>query len=365
MNLETFVGMNGSLTNKKVFLCSISPEDLKTAIELGIYGNRFFYNKKGEKLSDTSKLSIIRDLVALSPGDLILLHTINEQKIYGIFEVTSKPFFSEQEIWNSQTNELYPCRFCFQPLSSIKNIITKHGIPYITVHELYEIIELFKIKSLISVEYEKNIERRSVRKLLWEDAIKIIKYFISNFRIDATITLTNNKINNNICEDSNSLEKRIFKVGNIENAVKAIILYELANKKDFFSILFPQNENLLFYDFVHEVFISPILRKLMDIYVIAKLNNNIEKHIVIEVKTNEIDFKDLKQGLTYLDLLIPLNWCSINAERELILIGKQFKREVKKYVKIINSLFTTFKIRLIKYIPNENGKWAIFQEESE
>jgi len=365
MNLETFVGMNGSLMNKKVFLCSISPEDLRIAIELGIYGNRYFYNKKGKKLSDNIKLSIIRDLITISPGDWILLHTIKEQKIYGIFEVTSKPFFSKQKIWNSQENEIYPCRFCFQPHPLLKDIIAEYGMPYITVHELYEIIEIFKIKSLISVEYESNIERRSVRKLLWKDAKKIIKYFISNFKIDSTIQLINNRINKNICEDSNSLENKIFKVGNIENAIKAIILYELANKKDFFSILFPQDENLSFYDFTHEVFISPILKKLIDIYVMARLNNNTEKHIVIEVKTKEVNLNDLKQGLTYLDLLIPLNWCSINAERELVLIGKGFNREVKNYVKFINFFLTTFKIRLIKYIPNENGEWAVFQEENE
>ena len=85
--------MNGILENKKIFLCSISPEDFKVAINLGIYGNRYFYSKQGKPLSDNIKLSIIRDLIVLSPGDLIFFHVINEQKIYGIFEVTTKPFF--------------------------------------------------------------------------------------------------------------------------------------------------------------------------------------------------------------------------------------------------------------------------------
>lgn len=357
--------MTGNKTSnlQGAFLCSISPTDFEISVNLGVYGNRYKKSKSGNDLNEVSKLSIIRDLIAIKPGDLIFLHVIEEQKIYGVFEASTEPFYSEQPIWNSQDGESFPCRFCFEAYKSFKGLIKEGKIPNITVSSLYEIIEIERVKSLISVEFERNVERRGVRKLLLEDASKIIKYFLPIFET--------RKINNNINKvvdcSGIPLKNKIFKVGNIENAVKAVLLHELAWQGNFFNILFGEEKNnIKFYDFANEVFISPITRKLMDIYIYAEFND-IEKHFVVEVKTGKVELKDLLQGIRYADLLLTLGWISSrNFEREVIMVGKNFNSEVKSYVKELNNLYRnkSLKIRLIKYRPNDSGNWSSFEEDN-
>ncbi len=349
------------------FLCSISPEDFEISIKLGIYGNRYEKSKSGKDLKDNSKLSIIRDLIAIKPGDLIFLHVIDEQKIYGVFEASSKPFYSEQSIWHSQEEELFPCRFCFKAYRPFENMIRKGKIPYITVSNLYEIIETEGIKSLISVEFERNVERRGVRKILFKDAIKIIKNFLCNHEIEVRDIECEDQSKCDLEESENSLKDIIFKVGDIENAVKAVLLYELAWKGNFFNVLFgEQRYNIISYDFVNEVFISPIVRKLIDIYICAKLNNGIEKHFVVEVKTGKVQLKDLFQGIRYADLLLTLGWISSrDYEREVIMVGRSFDNSVKEYAARLNTLYRgkSLRIRLISYKPSSDKKWASFKEE--
>ncbi len=364
-NLLQMLGYEDSKT-VGVFLCSISPEDFYIGVNLGIYGNRYFKTKSGKDLRDEDKLSIIRDLIAIRPGDLILLHVINVQRVYGVFKASSEPFYSEIPIWHSQEDEPFPCRFCFEPYEPFKSMIGNGKFPYINVSNLYEIIELEKIKSLISVEYERNVERRGVRKLLLKDGSKIIEHFLSNFETEENES-TYVKSNYDTC-NGELLKNKVFKVGSVENAVKSVILYELSCQSNFFNMLFKEHSNnIKFYDFANEVFISPITRKLMDIYVYAELNNDVEKHFVIEVKTGKVELEDLFQGIRYADLLLILGWISSkDHEREVIMVGKSFSDDVKEYVKKLNILFkdSSFKVRLIGYKPTPSKNWALFVEET-
>jgi len=349
--------------NRGFFICSISPGDFRKSIEVGVYGNRFNFSKKGKELRDNDKLSIIRDLIAIKPGDIIFLHVIGEQKVYGLFEALSEPFYSEYPIWD-RNEELFPCRFCFKFSDYIVEYIKKKKLPYISVNQLYEIIETKNIKSLISLEFEQNIERRSVRKILGFDASKILEGFTANMQLENLPNSIETIYKDETCQGV-PLKRKIFKVGNIENAVKAVLLYQLAWKGEFFKLLFGLAiENLKYFDFANEVFISPITRKLMDIYVFAKFKNNYEKHYVIEVKTKKVEIKDLLQGISYADLLVSLGWIKNELySREVIMIGRSFDKEVIKMSKSLNQFYSeNLKIRLIQYEHVENKTWAKFKE---
>lgn len=70
----------------------------------GIYGHKS--DSKKEKESE-----IISCIFAIKPGDLIFFY-VKKRGIYGLWEVTSQPFYDKKKIWKS---DIYPFRFCFKP----------------------------------------------------------------------------------------------------------------------------------------------------------------------------------------------------------------------------------------------------------
>jgi len=339
---------------KGAFICTLSEEDWGKTRELGVYGNRFYKEGTSRKLGDVQQLSIIRDLISMQEGDAVFFHIRGKQTIHGVYKVRKSAYYDDKcKIWDNPL-ELFPYRFLFEPHPDYKYLAEYDA--NIEVHSLYEFIDRGEIKSLVTLENEQNIEARGVRKILIEDA----KILISLLHRDFKYRRTNQKLPfnpHNPSSNVRSLKDCIYKVGRIENAIKAVLMYELAHNpslvRKIFSGLEVDPDKI---DFVNEFFIAQTTRKSIDIYITYK-----NSHILVEVKTDRVDENALKQALYYRDLLSQRPWIDVEKDRiNVILVGKRFVNtlpdSIKKLAKINNG------IQLIQYKPINGGKWGEFKD---
>jgi predicted RNA-binding protein len=325
------------------FICTLSEWDWETTLTKGIYGNRYFKEGTNQPHQDIQQLSIIRDLISIKEGDLFFFHIRGKQTIHGVYESRSEAFFDNTPIWLDST-EKFPYRFLFQPTR--KYLYLCQADANIDVHSLYELIDSGQIISLVTLEFEQNIEARSVRKILVEDALKIIRLLHRDFRLRSSPA----KINFNPVQLPNTyrpIKENLFKVGNIENAIKAVMLYKLANGDSTLKNILTLPPN---YDFVNEFFIAQTTRKAIDILI--KAPNFL---VILEFKTKKCDITALKQSLYYRDLLIQRTWVNNDDKILLGLVAQSFTNELFDSVKKINCV--NEQVKLIKYVPS-NNKWA-------
>lgn len=333
------------------FICSISPRDWPIASSKGVYGNKFNKRNSDEPLRDDQQLSIIRDLTSMRKGDLLFFHVIREKTIHGIYSVTNEPFFDENKIWDD-AHEIFPYRFTFSPHPKYQSLCEYNA--NIEVHSLYEIIDKGEIQSLVTLEFERNIERRSVRRIMENDSENITNLLLRDFRKrhqeEKIVFQPYNKP-----QEAPLLKDKIYRVGEIENAIKGIIMYELTEKESAFKQIISLNDDC---QFANEFFVAPTTRKAIDIFAYDK-----EKYAIIECKTDVIDVNGLKQAIYYQDLIKQRHWFDKRKKTAVILVAKRFRSDVKKFAKQLNKTPQT-EIKLIKYIPKENQKWADFQDET-
>jgi hypothetical protein len=326
------------------FLCTLSEHDWETTRTKGIYGNRYFKEGTRKAHGDVQQLSIIRDLISLKPGDFVFFHIRGKQTIHGVYEARTQAFFDEGKVWGNSV-ETFPYRFLFQPSKDFHNLSDYDAS--IEVHSLYELIDSGQIKSLVTLESEQNIETRSVRKILVEDANEITKLLHRDFRQKSS----SDKVSFRLIPlptNSVALRDKIYKIGNIENAIKSILLYDLAYNKGILGNILNLSKD---YDFVNEFFVAQTTRKAIDILVRAPGLLS-----VIEVKTKELGTDALKQALYYRDLLRQRNWIN-NCDVILIaLVGLSFAEDLISDIKDINSINEP--VRLIQYVPINKGIWA-------
>lgn len=326
------------------FLCTLSEQDWETALTKGVYGNRYYKEGTIRPHGDVQQLSIMRDLISMKSGDLVFFHIRGRQTIHGAYEVRNEAFFDDTPIWSDPT-ERFPYRFLFQPSRNFPYVCK--GDANIDVQSLYELIDSGQIISLVTLEFEQNIEARSVRRILVEDALKMINLLHRDFRLRSSST--------EICfqlmqppSNAVKIRNKLFKVGNVENAIKAIVLHKLAHRDPALCELLGLPEN---YDFVNEFFVAQTTRKAIDILVKAE-----NHHAILEFKTNECDKAALRQSLYYRDLLRQRSWIRNRDGILVVLIAQSFAGDLQQAVKKIN--YVNEPIKLVQYQPTDNGEWA-------
>lgn len=338
------------------FICTLSEEDWKKTRELGVYGNRYYKEGTSQPLSDVQQLSIVRDLISMKEGDIVFFHIRGKKTIHGIYKVRSTPYFdNEFDIWNNPL-EPFPYRFLFEPHPGYKHLADYDA--NIEVLSLYEFIDRGEIRSLVTLENEVNIEARGVRKILVSDAQILLRLLHRDFKyrkLERKLSFT--------CyfpsRDIIPIKDCVFKVGRIENSIKAVLMYELAHNGPLINKLFSgmdvEHDNI---DFCNEFFIAQTARKSIDIFITCGFLN-----ILVEVKADRIDEDALTQSLYYRDLLAQRKWIDAKESiNKVVLVGKRFTNY------IIDSIDTLVKIKngiqLIQYRPINNGKWAEFEDVS-
>lgn len=336
------------------FICQISEKDWLVSRKLGIYGNRINKPDSRQKLREQDRLSVIRDLIGIKEGDLVFFHVIRKgvkSAIHGIYKARLKPFFDETKIWDNNF-EVFPHRFLFEPHKDFLEICLYDS--FINVSDFYAKIEQRKIWSQATLENERNIERRAVRKISEEDAEQIIKLILRDYSKNGK-----NKHEINLIEKtrtSQDLKKKISSVGNIENAIKALLMYELREQTEFTRETFG---NVI--DFMNEVFVAQTTRKLFDILVISK-NDSGRNYFIIEAKTDRFNATELTQLLGYLDLFRQRE--IFNMKKDKItgcILAKRFDNDVKNFISLYNQLGVFEEIKIIQYNPKDNYKDAEFK----
>lgn len=336
------------LKNKMgAFICAISERDWDISRRLGIYGNKggSVKDSKYVEFKDLIKLSIIRDLIGMKKGDLIFFHVLSHPgAIHGVYQCKEEPFLSREKIWKDDL-EIFPYRFLFEPSKRFADLANNDAS--ISVIDFYELIEQRKIWSLATLENEMNLEARSVRKIESNsEANEIVRLLIR----DNNKELANPIKYENIvfANTGEKLRGYISRIGNIENAIKALLMFEFANKTDRIEKIFgPVN------DFMNEVFIAQTTRKSMDLLCI---NDGLSKsYTIIEAKTDCCDKKSLKQLLYYLDLFIRKDLFIKGKDKvQGCLIGQSFHKDVIDFVKANNYQNIENKIILLRYFPIDN-----------
>lgn len=336
------------------FICQISERDWPVSRKLGIYGNRINKPDSHQKLRNQDRLSVIRDLIGIKEGDLIFFHVIRSQRqstIHGVYKARSKPFFDETKIWDDRY-DTFPHRFLFEPHEDFEDLCLFDSC--INVSELYAKIEQRKIWSQATLENERNIERRAVRKISNEDAEEIIKLILRDFSADKKDKYKTELIDK--MKEAKDLRIKIDSIGNIENAIKALLMYELREKTKFVEDIFGNT-----IDFMNEVFVAQTTRKLFDILVISK-NKEARTYFIIEVKTDRFHTYELSQLLRYLDLFRQREIFNIkNDNIEGCILAKRIDTNVVEFVSLYNKLGVFDKIIMITYEPRNSGKEAIFK----
>jgi len=277
------------------FICQISEKDWNVSRTKGVYGNR---EKKPDftgSLRDCDLMSVIRDLVSINNGDIIFFHIVKKEtdedsSIHGVYQARSQAFYESNKIWDND-DENFPFRFLFEPHPTYSNLCSNDS--HIYVSDLYREIESRKIWSIATLENERNMERRAVRKISMDDAKSITELLLRDYKKGNLVNFTPYNPASPI-----PIENKIIKVNSIENSVKAIFLSKLKSRDPVLNNIFG---NVI--DYMNETFVAQTTRKLIDLLCISKIENG-RIYYIIEAKSGVVTFNEehLKQLLTYLDL---------------------------------------------------------------
>lgn len=320
------------------FICSISERDWEVTREQCVYGNK-------EKARDVTTQSIIRDLVGMRVGDTVFFHVIDKKdgspsEIHGVYRVKHLPYFNDKTtIWKDSVLK-FPHRFMIEPHPDHIQLCKYDA--YVSVTQFYQLIELRKIWSLATLESEQNIEARSVRKIASDEVGEITKLLYRDFSQNHSPHPIHIKL---FTDSGTPLPKQIGKVGQLENAVKGVVMHKLSvSDRDVLNILGPVD------DFLNEVFIAQTTRKAIDVLCIGTREDGMRQYTIIEFKTDWISADNLEQLLTYLDLFRQrlLERGQTHFRVKGCLIGQRFRPDVSEYVASRNK-FTPDEVILVTY----------------
>lgn len=343
------------------FICSISERDWEIAKTKGIYGNKTGnINREGNysEFSASIKYSIIRDLVGMNIGDNVFFHVVTQgtpSRVHGIYKVRANPFYDVSEIWEDPF-EKFPYRFLFEPHPDYSYLCINDA--NIDVIDFYELIEQRKIWSLATLENERNIEARSVKKIEEEsETYEILRLLHRDYRQRKTdLSFQFNPFSLPLCAEA--LRSYIQHIGRYENSIKALLMYKISqNDLSILNIIGSVS------DFMNEVFIAQTTRKSIDILCIRNNKDDSRSYIICEVKTDRCQADSLSQVLYYMDLFKRKDLVDIN--KDIIvgcLIGKRFAQEVIEFSQRRNAHGINGSILLVEYLPIQNGKDAHFRK---
>lgn len=214
---------------------------------------------------------------------------------------------------------------------------------YIFVSELYKKIESKDIWSIATLENERNMERRAVRKISIEDAQEITKLIIKHPRFKESSQIQYEFY----CTSSNlvPLEKKIVKIKTIENSIKAFLLSELKKKSSFIEDLFG---NVV--DYMNETFVAQTTRKLFDLLVISSENTSGKDFYIIEAKTLSYAKDNLSQLLNYIDLFKLKNIFDTKSDKVIgYALAQNYSKPLIELVAALKYFHISENLDLLKY----------------
>jgi len=341
------------------FVCAISERDWEISRAKGIYGNKAGRLRQGvyREFRPHTRYSIIRDLVGMRKGDKVFFHVVvagpRRSRVHGVYVVRETPFYDTTGVWNDP-HEVFPYRFLFEPHPSYSYLCSQDA--NIEVVDFYELIEQRKVWSLATLENERNIEARSVRKIEDGEETKEILRLLHRDHRHRRVTKSIGFSPIPLPSSFKSLRDCIQDIGRDENAIKALLMYKIGqNDPTIVDILGPVS------DFMNEVFVAQTTRKTIDVLCIASHTGNSRKYIICEAKKDRCDSDSLSQLLYYMDLFKRKDLVRIDSDVILgCLVGQRFDPEVADFSLKRNAHGINGSILLIQYNPTEDHKDAHF-----
>lgn len=347
------------------FICAISEVDWLVSREIGVYGNREGSERNGTvkyfaetKKGDETIQSIIEDLIGMKKGDCVFFHVIKSQEressIHGAYRVREEPFYNDiKKLWSSNQNFVYPYRFGFEPHPEYDELC-KYDTS-ILVSDFYRAIENRNIRSILTLEREVRGAAHAVKNITTEDANEIIRLLNRDFHLRHS----KKEINFNPVQiDMEPLRNKIYRIGEIEFSIKALVAYQLGRRDPNLIKYLPAcgSGN---YNFLIESFIGQTSRKPTDILCINS-DAQVKTVTIIEAKTDLAQIDVLIQSLQYLDLfkLRNIDKGSLNYKISICLLAQRYHKDLINYTAIRNLIMPSEKIFFLRYIPSEDGKDA-------
>lgn len=339
------------------FVCQVSDTDWPISRVKGIYGNRKNKPDSTTQLRPQDQLSVIRDLIAVRPGDLIFFHVIGKEfgisGLHGPYTPSSNPFYDNSPVWKNQ-KEVFPFRFLFKPYPGYEAICDADMS--VRVSDIYQAIEAHQIWSLATLENERNIERRAVRKISFSDAQTILNIFLREFR------LSGHKVSSSVISTvpANIIPMRtqVGNVGRYENAVKALLMDKLADSHPSLTAIFPN-----YVDYMNETFVAPTTRKLMDVLVVSTINEDDRHYYIIEAKNSNFKLGELRQLMLYIDLFRQRAIFHPGKDKiSACALAAKFAPDTVKFRNMHNTFSPYDPVILIEYKSAGQSKDALFAE---
>ena len=288
-------------------------------------------------------------------SDLIFFHVIGKEfgisGLHGPYTPRSNPYYDNSPIWKN-VKEVFPFRFLFKPFPGYEAICDTDMS--IRVSDLYQAIEAREIWSLATLENERNIERRAVRKISLSDAQTILNIFIREFRPSSHKALP--IVLMPIPSSLNPMRTQVKDVGRYENAVKALLMDKLADSHPSLAAIFPN-----YVDYMNETFVAPTTRKLMDILIVSETNEDSHHYYIVEAKNAKFGFGELWQLMLYIDLFRqrPIFRPKID-KISACALAATFDLNTVEFTNMHNTLSPYDPIILIQYKPTSQTKDALF-----
>ena len=339
------------------FVCQISDTDWLISRVKGVYGNRKHKPDSRDLLRTQDQLSVIRDLISVRPGDLIFFHVIGREfgisALYGPYTPRSIPFYDSSKIWNNN-KEGFPFRFLFKPFPGYEPICDTDMS--IRVSDLYQAIESRGIWSLATLENERNMEKRAVRKISLSDAHIILNIFLREYKSGQKSA---NPIKLMLVPSGlKHMRTQITDVGRYENAIKALFMDKLADKHASLTGLFHN-----YVDYMNETFVAPTTRKLIDILVVSKTNGDSYNYYIVEAKNAKFGLGELRQLMLYIDLFRQRPIFRPDKDKvSACALASTFDTYTIRFRDSHNTFSPHDPIVLIQYKPINQARDAIFSE---
>ena len=334
------------------FICQVSDTDWQISRIKGVYGNRKNKPDSREPLRRQDQLSVIRDLIAVRPGDLIFFHVIGGGSgIHGPYTPRTDPYYDDSIIWDN-SKETFPYRFMFKPFPGYELLCETDMA--IGVSNLYQAIEAREVWSIATLENERNIEKRAVRKISLSDAQIVLNIFLREFKTNVGKALPINLTP--VPSTLKHMRTQIDNVGRYENAVKALFMDKLADKHPSLVSIFPHC-----IDHVNETFVAPTTRKLIDILVVSSKNNGINHYYIVEAKNEKFGFEELRQLMWYMDLFRQrLIFRPAIDNISACALATVFDSDTVQFRNLHNTFSPYDPIILIQYKPTDQARDALF-----
>lgn len=315
----------------------VGEKNFEICRDKGVYGGI----ESGSKEQDSE---VIACTFAIKPGDFIFFY-VTKRGIYGLWQVTTEPFYDKTPIWNSK-GQIYPFRFCFKPA------VRKFEKPV----ALSDILDL-RDKGKIWTFDLGSLRKKNHYTITSEEGKEIIRLLLRNNPVfippEELKSPYKPESYENIplsleCDDKGQIR--------YEGFLNAWFMKSFANGK---------LKNLIgeYKDFLN--YVPTTFNKIMDLFLThVTLIDSVEilhKFTCIELKTGVVDEEGLQQIIRYENWLVR-RLADGDAEMvQSILVGFDFAPEVVKYRDKRKSVEEKV-VRLIKYKVDESKKDIILTE---